>query len=592
MTSIAGAVFAYLARSTPRVTRFFVLPPEKATFAINAQRAAGGVISPDGRTLAFTARDATGKILLWVRALDSLVAQPLAGTDGAASPFWSPDSRFLAYFTPGRLMKVAATGGPPQTLSANSGNRGGAWNADGDIVMNGGAGQPLMRVSSAGGQTAPVVETVGGYSPVYPSFLPGGRQVLFWANAGERTGVYVGSLDTRKSTFLLGADSGGIYDARTGLLLFVRQGTLLAQPFDHRTSTLSGEPVPVAERVESSVIPAVVAFSLSNDGALAYGTGTGNTVGLQIVVVDRSGKTIGTVAPQDNYRGLELSPDGTRLAAHRHAGEGGDIWITEMTRGTTTRFTFDATQDNFAPVWSPDGAHIAFSSLRAGKWGIYRKPSNGAGNEERLAEESTVAIMVPLSWSRDGASIVYQSVGTKSTWDLYMLPLTGDRPSASSGRPEPVEGRKPMTLLQTAFHETLAQVSPDGKWLAYQSNESGRNEVYVQPFPSGAGKWQVSVEGAFVPRWRRDGRELFYMDLASRRMTAVPILPRGDTFQAGTPQGLFEHGLLNAAHPGNYFTYEVSADGQRFFIPRTASNVTEQAVASPIAVVLNWDAKR
>jgi Tol biopolymer transport system component len=577
LTTIAGGAVAYLGLSTtPAVARFYVLPPEKATFTINTQRGTAAAISPDGRLLAFTARDAANKVLLWVRPIDSLTAQPLAGTDDATYPFWSPDSRFLGYFSQGRVMKIAASGGPPQTLTASNGNRGGAWNESGDIVLNGGPGQPLLRVSSAGGQAVPVVQPVSGYSPVFPSFLPDGRHILFYASAGERTGVYVGSIDTGQSTVLVAADSGGVYAERSGHLLFVRQGTLLAQPFDPSARALSGESFPIAERVEAFVIPGVVSFSVSDTGVLAYGSGAFSTASLQIVQVDRQGKTLGTAGPAENYRGVELSPDGRQLAVHRHTATGGDIWITELSRGASTRFTFDATQENYAPVFSPDGAQVAFASLRGGKWGVYLKPSNGAGNEARIVESDFGVF--PSSWSPDGGTLVYQVLGAKTSWDLWAIPLAGDR--------------KPVPLVETPFNDFLAQVSPDGTWLAYVSNESGRSEVYARPFPSGPGKWQVSVDGGVTPRWRRDGREIFYQGTgttAAGRLMSVEIAP-GAAFRAGTPKDLFEHGISGAPHFGNYFTYAVSADGQRFLIPRLVATDPEQAISSPIAVVLNWEA--
>jgi Tol biopolymer transport system component len=334
--------------------------------------------------------------------------------------------------------------------------------------------------------------------------------------------------------------------------------------------------------------PGHIAFSVSDSGVLAYGVGTGSVnAGVQLTWVNRQGKVTGTVGAPEDIRGVDLSPDGTRLATHRHTeGQGGDVWLTDLARGTTSRFTFDATQDNAAPVWSPDAGSIVFSSRR-GKNGVYRKASNQSGEEELLVEQP--AEIAPTSWSPDGRAIVYNPIGNGTGPDLWMLPLAGDRPSTSSGRPEPVEGRKPIRLLSTRFSEMLGQVSPDGRWLAYGSNESGTVEIYVQPFPTGTGKWQISAGGGTYPRWRRDGRELFYMNLSSLgRLIAVDVKANGPTFEVGTPKPLFDSGYVNRAHGFLYHPYAVTPDGQRFLIPRPVSSVTEDTTAAPVIVVMNW----
>jgi len=562
------------------VARFFVSPPENATFLMGGRSATSVVISPDGRMLAFTARDAASKVMLWVRPIDSLTAQPLAGTDDAQFPFWSPDSRFIGYFTQDKLLKIAASGGPPQTLCAVNQGRGGTWSREGQIVFGGAANAAsLFRVSSAGGQPSAVTQLASGQqSHRFPSFLPDARHVLYYALAPEGiAGVHVASLDTSETRRIVEADSGGVYDSRNGYLLFGRQGTLLAQSFDPKTLALADEPFPIAERLESGAFAGVVAFSVSDNGALAYGVGSSSgNAGLQMVWVDRQGMALGTVGPTGNYRGLDLAPDGKRVAAHRHDGQGGDIWATEMSRATTSRFTFDAAQDTSSPVWSPDGSRIVFGSLRAGKWGLYAKPSNGAGGEERLIESQVVVL--PVSWAPDGHSIVYVQQDPKTNRDVWLLPLSGDR--------------KPVPLVMTPFADTHAQISPDGKWLAYASTETGQPEIFVRPFPAGDGKWQVSTGGGlvgFFPRWRGDGRELFYMDNPNgAKLMAVDVRSGGSAFEAGTPRPLFDSGYVDLAEGGrNYHTYAVSADGQRFLIPRAAATVTQYA-SPPIAVVLNW----
>jgi dipeptidyl aminopeptidase/acylaminoacyl peptidase len=420
-------------------------------------------------------------------------------------------------------------------------------------------------VSSAGGQPVPLSKETASF----PSFLPDGRHVLLFRSAGR---IDVASVDDGVAKPLLDAESGGVY-ARSGHLLFVRQGTLLAQAFDPKTLTLSGEPFPIAERVQAGAPPGHIAFSVSDTGVLAYGVGTGSLgASLQLTWVNRQGKVTGTVGTPEDIRGVDLSPDGTRLATHRHAaGQRGDVWLTDLSRGTTSRFTFDEAQDNASPIWSPDAGSIAFSSRRGGKNGVYRKASNGSGVDEILIEHG--AEIAPTSWSPDGRSIVYNPIGNGTGPDLWMLPLAGER--------------KPVPLLATRFPERLGQVSPDGRWLAYSSTETGNPEIYVQPFPSGAGKWQISTGGGVFPRWRHDGRELFYLNTVSGgKLIAVDVKTSG-SFEAATPKALFDSEYVNQPHTSQFHAYAVAPDGQRFLIPRPLSNVTDTS-SQPIIVVMNW----
>ena len=573
LATAVGIPLVYVWRSTrPVVTRFLVLPPDKYSFATGGRSGTSVAISPDGTRLAFTARDAAAKVMLWIRPLNALVAQPVPGTDGAQFPFWSPDSRFVAYFAGGKLAKIDVTGGPPQTICTCAG-RGGAWGPSGVIVLNNGQ-SPLFRVPAAGGSLAPLTKLANGHvGHAFPSFLPDGRHVLYFAGSAsdDTAGVHVVSLDDGASKRIVGAATGAVYSPSGRVLLFVRDGTLLAQAFDVKSLTLAGDPFPIAERVEYGVFNGIVAFSVSDTGILAYGTGSGALSGLQLTWIDRTGKLIETVGGRESYRGIDLSRDGKRIAAHRHEASGGDVWITELTRGTTSRFTFDATRDNSSPVWSPDGGSIVFGAVRGGKWGLYRKASSGVGDEERLLE-SDVQVL-PMSWAPDGQSIIYRV--DANAGDQWTLPLTGDR--------------KPVAVLASPFLESHPQVSPDGRWLAYYSNETGRTEVYVQPFGSGTGKWQVSVDGGAFPRWRGDSRELFFMNAATNgRMMAVQVRSSGAIFEADAPKPLFDSGYVNLAHTGNYHTYAVTSDGQRFLIPLPETSVTQENVSAPIAVVLNW----
>jgi serine/threonine protein kinase/Tol biopolymer transport system component len=580
---LGSAVF-YLARVPTDVvpTRFFISPPEKATFDAGIGTGVGfsmTVISPDGRRLAFTARDPLGKILLWVRPLDTLAPQALQGTDNAAYPFWSPDSRSIGFFVQGqgKLKRIDVAGGPALTLCDAPSGIGGTWNRDGVIVFAPNTNGSLYRVAAAGGEPTAVTKTSPLFSHRHPSFLPDGRHFLYFqaGRTAESSGVFVAALDSDESKRLLGADTNALYSA-SGDLLFIRQGTLLRQSFDLKRLELSGDPTPVAEQVATST-NSVGAFSVSENGVLAYRNGLGATGGtVQLAWFDRAGKSVETIGEPGAYRGVNVSPDGKRIAVHRHDSNGGDIWIFDSARRELmSRFTFDASQDNSMPIWSSDGSRIAFGSLRNGKWGIYQKPANATGREELLVESDFPNM--PMSWSPDGKFIAYWVSDPKTGSDVWVLPLAGDR--------------KAIPFLQSPFNESWPQISPDGKWIAYSSNETGRYEIYVRPFPAGEGKWQISTNGGWFPRWRRDGKELFYMAASSLgKIISVKVNPAGPTFEYGDPSELFDSGYINFAHGHNYQTYAVSADGQRFLIPRPESTSSGEFASAPITVVLNWTA--
>ncbi len=363
-------------------------------------------------------------------------------------------------------------------------------------------------------------------------------------------------------------------------MLFVRQGTLLAQAFDAKTLTLSGEPFPVAQRVQMGTPAGHIAFSVSDTGVLTYGVGgDAGAVTSQLTWINRQGTVVGTVGTPEDIRGLDLSPDGTRVAAHRHlAGQGGDVWITDLSRGTTSRFTFDATQHNASPIWSRDGATPRSARCAEARMASIGRRRTESGNDEMPIEQ--LAEIAPMDFSPDGRSLVYQVTVSGTGPDLFILPLTGER-----------DARKPVPLSATRFAEHHGQVSPDGRWLAYVSTESGNNEVYVRPFPTGGGKWQVSSRGAY-PRWRRDGRELFYLNyinpLEGAKVVAVDVRTSGSAFEAGLPKPLFDSGCINLVHPSPYHAYAVTLDGQRFLIPRPIANTTDNMTSQPVIVVMNW----
>jgi eukaryotic-like serine/threonine-protein kinase len=578
VTTIALLAILIARRESPAILdamRFSIAPPGSGIFQTpllsGSAAPVGGTISPDGRTLAFTATNASGKVLLWVRPLDSLDARSLAGTEDAALPFWSPDSQSIGFFAPGKLKRVDINGGSLQVLCDVARGRGGSWNRDGVIIFAAGLATGLSRIAATGGEPQPITALRNGQlSHRFPYFLPDGRRYLYYGEGAraDDTGIFAAALNDDSHQRLATADSAAVY-ASTGHLLFVRQGTLFAQPFDAVRLSTSGDPVPLAESVPSEGTAA--AFSVSDTGVLTYRSGLADD---QFGWYDRTGKLLGTIGPPGHYRGVELSPDGNRIAVHRHDGNGGDIWAVESS-GALTRLTFDASQDNSSPTWSPDGRQIAFGSRRNGKWGLYRKRADGSTEDELLAESD--APRAPSDWSPDGKYLVYWLIGTPDQWSL---PL-----GTTHAQPIPVTGSR--------FVVNHAQLSPNGRWIAYASNQNGALQIYVRPFPSGEGVWLVSAGAGVMPRWSPTGRELFYLTSYDAGMLmSVSVQTNRNTFVASMPRELFGAGMITPPHStaiNVYHTYAVSPDGQRFLIPRSTSTLrSSEAAPTPITLVLNW----
>ncbi len=574
---LALGYFVY-SRPAPQqlhAVRFTLFPPEKwslaGTGAVTTGATAPVMISPDGRQIAFVAVSEEGKALLWVRSLDSLAAQSLAGTEGASAPFWSPDSRTLGFFAGGKLKKIDVSGGPPITLCDAPDNRGGTWNRDGLILFAPTNTTALQKVSASGG--APTRATVlgqGELGHIRPSFLPDGRHFLY-STIAPRPGlggpIYLGSVDSAEKKMLLDATSANALYSQ-GYLLFLRETTLIAQPFDAERLVFTGDAFPIAERIRTSASTQPYGyFSASENGALAYQTGA-ETANSQLLWFDRTGKQIGVLGDPAVYGAVELSPDNKRASVSivDEGGKGVDIWVYDVARGLRTRFTFGPSQV-YEAIWSPDGSRIVFNSRRKGSIDLYQKASSGAGSEETLLENNVNKY--PDSWSPDGKFLLYEGLGSSRTADLFVLPLTGDR--------------KPFPLLQTQFGGTEdGHISPDGRWVAYRSSESGRNEIYVAPFPGPDGKWQISTAGGTKPRWRHDGSEIFYLTPDSKLMVAS-VSGKGAGFDVGVVKQLFATRIVTFA---GFYQYDVSADGQRFLI----NTSPEQATLAPITVVLNWTA--
>jgi Tol biopolymer transport system component len=558
--ALAAAVFYFRRPAAElKVVHFTVAPPEKQRLPLNGVGPNFFSVSPDGSKVAFVAVDASGHSQLWLRDLDSSTARALPGTEGAWAPFWSPDSRFIA-FDAGSLKKVPATGGPAETIAASPADAGGTWNRDGVILLSTGPGSPILRVPSAGGSPTPVTTLDASQQSLWhawPCFLPDGKHFLYTiiASNSENSGIYVGSLDSKDTKLILKGDSSPLY-APPGYLFFNRVGTLLAQPFDADRLELKGDAIPIAEGVQFNGANAKVAVTVSANGVLAYRLvpSAGQN---KLVWVDRKGTEQPLDAPSHAYRNPRLSPDGQRMAVTIDE-LGTQEWLLDTRRGTLTRLTFEGSY-NGALAWTPDGKRIAFGSDRAGQRNLFWQLADGSGGTERLATSDRSQIAG--SWSPDGQTLAFEQVNPGTGYDLFVYRV-GDR--------------KVETFLQTRFNEIAPKFSPDGRWLAYASDESGRNEVYVQPFPGPGGKWQISTEGGTEPVWARNG-ELFYR--SGDKMMAVATNTKAN-FSADTPKVLFE------GHYATYNTmpaYDVSPDGQRFLLAKTAEQGPQE-----ISVVLNW----
>jgi Tol biopolymer transport system component len=537
-------------------------------------------LSPNGRHIVFAAAG-DGPQRLWLRALDSTEAQPMAGTEGADYSFWSPESRSIGFFAGGKLKRVDIAGGPPQVIADAPLGRGGTWNADGTILFAPTSTSPLSRVAAAGGEAvaATRLDPPRQTGHVFPRFLPDGRHFLFYAvGSPETAGVYLGSLDSAEGKRLAAADMAAQYHA-PDTVVFMRGSTLLAQHLDVKKGVLTGDPVTVVSPVGSMPGFNYGGFSTSN-GALAYRTGA---AARQLTWMDRTGKTMGAAGEPESTGLLhpELSPDGRRVAVYRNVQNNGDIWLLDLLRvgfaganggageqdgARLTRFTFDPGRDT-TPVWSPDGERIAFASTRSGVFNLYLKPSNRAGAEEPLLE--TPNPKYSQDWSKNGRFLLYSETGKSR--DLWALPLTGG-------------DKKPFPIANTPFDELNGQISPGGDYVAYETNESGRFEIVVQAFPNPSGKWQVSVNGGIQPRWRADGNELYFI-APGGKMMASSIAATGGVLTAATPVALFPTRLPSVAGTANKQQYAVSKDGH-FLL-----NQVLETANTPITLILNWRPK-
>jgi Tol biopolymer transport system component/predicted Ser/Thr protein kinase len=584
---VAAAALGLWALRRPQPTareavRFEVGPAEKMTF-INGGAMA---VSPDGHWMVFPAIGEDGVTRYWLRSLDTVEARALPGTE--VSPVtppaaWSFDSRYVIFTANNKLKKVDIQGGPPQTVAdLPAGHNGASWNPDGTIVLGltPNISSPLLKVPAGGGAATPVTALARGETRhAFPQFLPDGRHFLYFrltSDANTR-GVYVGSVDVKPEeqslTRLLASDRQAYYSASVGgsvgHLIFLRETTLMAQPFDPVAMELSGSPVPIAEGVDSFTGANFGLFTVSDTGTLVYRGGASQRS--MLTWFDQSGNIMGTLGDPGEYWNPAVSPDSTRVAASVGPAGARDVWILDVARGTSTRFTFDPQSDDF-PVWSPDGKNIAFGSTRTGSMKLYIKPADGSGEERLLTEQSGE----PTGWSKDGRFLLFTTGGLGQTaQDIWALPDPADASRQS----------KPFAVLATPFVEALPQVSPDGHWLAYTSLESGTPEVYVRPFApavgggAGGAKWLVSKGGGVRPRWSADSKQLIYATTSFQMMAVEIDASKG--FQAGEPKRLFTGPptLLTAG-------WDRTPDGKRYVFAAPPDG----GRPAPFTVVVNWAA--
>ena len=568
LAAIALAAILWSGRAAPKETDasldvLSVLSPDGTTL----DHGEAPQISPDGRRLALVATDTAGRSAIYIRSRDSLAARPLPDTDGASLPFWSPDGGKLAFFAQGQLKTISISGGSAHAIARAPLPRGGSWSREDVIIFTAEPNTPPRRVPAAGGDATPVpfaTSTIGFFA--FPTFLPDGRHYLFMAVSGlnmDAAGfpIRVGSLDSAEAIELTRSRANPLI--ASGHLLYRRDTSLVAQPFDVRTLRLSGAPLPIVEQTAFNPITNQGLFSVSTDGVLAYQRAA---AGSQMVWFDRQGRSLGAAGPPGDYNTLCLTSDETRIVYDQADPVTGsiDIWALEKGGAVPSRLTFEPAID-FGPVCGPSGPEIVFSSLRAGPPSLYRELISAPGNEKPM-------LLSPLpkiasDWSRDGRFIVYSVMHQRTSWDIEVMPIAGGPSQVFAAMPA---------------EERSARLSPDGRWMTYISNESGSFEVYVQPFPPTGAKWQISKGGGHQPQWRRDGGELFYM-APDRKLIGVAV-QTGSAFVPGAARALVETRITSWERSNFGSQYAVTADGERFLV----NNATDTTL--PITLVLNWTA--
>jgi len=569
---IASAAIGYMLFPKPvvpppplPVTRAYILPPSKINF--NVQNGGHLAVSPDGKKVAFVGFDTTGTNQLWVRPVESLTPVPLVGTTGANHPFWSTDGKSLAFFADGKLKKIDAAGGPVVTICDAPAGRGGTWNNAGMIVFAPNSSGGLFKVSAAGGVPVAITKldtTSKIQSHRWPHFLPDGEHFIYTTQATgtgtENDFVRIAAIDSSVDSVLMHGNSNVEY--ASGYLLFHRQGMLMAQPFDTATFRLTGDAVPIAEQLQYNDGRSRAMFSVSKNGVLIYQTGEEQQT--KFAFFDRAGNRL-SLLDTKWPRGGKLSHDGKKIAygfrdVQSHLF---DTWLYEINGGRSSRFTFDLAND-VAPFWSPHDDSVVFSSDRNGKFDLYIKSANGTGTEQVLVKSDDGKFVT--DWSPDGTYLTYTSFGNpKTKADVWLLPITGNR--------------TPVPFLQTEFNEGGGSFSPDGKWIAYISDESGKNEVYVRALDGTAGKWGISISGGNNPRWSRDGKTIFFQSAGKAMGAAVRVAQSAIVVDSVHTFFDFESRGISGG------IQDVSGDGQKFLFMVTELHQT----SPPITLVLNWN---
>jgi len=562
-----------LSGGSKAVIRTQIAPSDKLQFHFVGDEAGPPVISPDGKTVVLSAK-AQGVKQLYLRPMDKLVPEPIPGTERATFPFWSPDSKSIAFFVDGKLKRVSVSGGPPTIICDAPVGRGGSWSRDGTILFSDQTTAPLSRVDANGGTPVPVTKLTGRYTTHrWPFFLPDGKHFLYLAAihttlADPDTAVFWASLDGKENRLVVRSFSNAIF--ASGYLLYVRDSALVAQPFEPSSGELRGEATVLNDDVQVDGTIWRGTFSASENGTLLYQPGIAGG-GVRLTWLDRTGKALGELLGPGAYYEIQLSPDDKKAAVVEMSSTIGTIWIVDLVRGTRNRLTYNGSY--YDPVWSPDGKKIAYLSGALGEVpsAIMEKAADGSGEEKKLLDlNPTDGVGQELDdWSPDGRFLIFSkgNPSVRNGMDLWILPLFGDG--------------KPYAYYAGPGDQAYGQFSRDGKWVAYASDESGRQEIYVAPFPWTGAKWQVSSSSGHLPRWRGDGKEIYFNTPGVDQEFAAEVSAEGTSFQVGQIRDIFEVSDLSPSIvPAQY---AVTKDGQRFILITTGVNGR-----LPVTVIQNW----
>jgi eukaryotic-like serine/threonine-protein kinase len=548
-----------------------ILPPDGQIFALTGNEAGPPVLSPDGSYLAFVASNAEGIRRLWFRPLNDSKAQLVVRSEGATEPFWAPDSRTLGFFANQTMFRVSLAGGELQGLLDQINSRGAAWSPGGRILFSPNPAVGLSQIPDTGGTPQPVTHDdprlhLPGRR--WPQFLPDGKHFLCFARSDitSQSGVFVGSFDDSPLKLLFHSDTNAVW-APPGYLLFVQQGILMAQKFDVKTLSLSGRPIPIAPHAEINPIIYRAIVTASNNGLLIYGTGAEASGSIELRWMDRAGKVLAIVGDPAEYTDPHLSADGQKLAVSIDSGEGGNnLWVLDSQHGTRSRITFGA-GSNGTVAWSPDGKTLIYSSNRGGAYQLYEQPADGSGEAKRLTGSANPEISA--TWSRDGKFVAYveRRLASNGSPEIRVIPRTGDQ--------------KPYSLMRADYDLSHPTISPDSKWLAFSSTETGHAEIYVVPLAGGTGKWQISVNGGLEPIWSASGHEIFFVS-PDNKIVSAHITETANSVAASNIETLFQV----SPNSNSLSVYDVAPDAKKFLVLGVSANRKPE----PLTVVTNWTA--